>query len=40
VVELADGYEITATVQDSDVLARWLRGFGDGVSEVKHQMPQ
>jgi len=36
-VELADGYEITATVQDSDVLARWLRGFGDGVQNVNRE---
>jgi len=35
VVELEDGYEITATVLYTDVLERWLRGFGDGVSGVK-----
>ncbi len=34
VVELADGYEITATVQDSDVLERWLRGFGERVENI------
>ena len=34
VVELEDGYEISATVVDSDVLERWLLGFGDGVSGV------
>lgn len=33
--ELADGYEIAATVADTDVLSRWLNGFGGGVSEVK-----
>ena len=34
VVELEDGYEITATVQDTDVLERWLRGFGDGINGI------
>ena len=34
VVELADGYAITATVVDSDLLDWWLRGFGDGVSKI------
>lgn len=34
VVVLEDGYEITATVVDTDVLDRWLTGFGDGVSEI------
>jgi predicted DNA-binding transcriptional regulator YafY len=34
VVVLDDGYEISATVVDSDVLERWLLGFGDGVSGV------
>lgn len=34
VVELDDAYEITATVVDSAMLDWWLRGFGDGVSEV------
>lgn len=38
VVELEDGYEITATVVDTDVLDRWLTGFGDGVSAVR-KMP-
>ncbi len=33
VVELEDGYEITATVADTDVLDRWLAGFGDAVQE-------
>ncbi len=32
--ELPDGYEIMATVADTDVLGRWLNSFGDGVSEV------
>jgi hypothetical protein len=31
VVELEDGYEISATVADTDVLDRWLTGFGDAV---------
>lgn len=35
VVVLEDGYEITATVVDTDVLDRGLTGFGDGVSEIK-----
>ena len=35
VVELDDAYEITATVVDSAILDWWLRGFGDGVSEIK-----
>ena len=34
VVELEDAYEITATVVDSAMLDWWLRGFGDGVSEI------
>jgi predicted DNA-binding transcriptional regulator YafY len=34
VVERDDSYEITATVVDSDMLERWLRGFGNAVSEV------
>jgi predicted DNA-binding transcriptional regulator YafY len=34
VVELDDAYEITATVVDSAMLDWWLRGFGDGVSEI------
>ena len=33
--ELPDGYVVTATVEDTDVLGRWLNGFGDGVSEIK-----
>ena len=32
--ELPDGYVVTATVADTDVLGRWLNGFGDGVSEI------
>jgi len=35
VVELADAYEITATVVDSDMLDWWLRGFGDGINNVQ-----
>jgi len=34
VVELEDAYEISATVVDSAMLEWWLRGFGDGVSDV------
>ena len=34
VVVLEDGYEISATVVDSDVLERWLRGFGDAVDNI------
>ncbi len=34
VVEREDGYEITATVADTDVLDRWLTGFGDAVSKL------
>lgn len=37
VVEVAGGYAITATVVDSDMLDWWLRGFGDGVSQIKRQ---
>ena len=33
-VEMGDCYEITATVVDSDMLDRWLRGFGDSVTAV------
>jgi hypothetical protein len=40
VVNLDDAYEITATVVDSDMLGWWLRGFGDAVSEVKHEGSQ
>lgn len=39
VVELNDGYEITATVVDSDMLDWWLRGFGGAVSNVKKSSP-
>jgi len=40
VVELDDAYEITATVVDTAMLDWWLRGFGDGVSEVnKNSLP-
>jgi predicted DNA-binding transcriptional regulator YafY len=35
VVELNDAYEITATVVDSAMLEWWLRGFGDGMSDLK-----
>ena len=35
--ELPDAYEIMATVEDTDVLARWLNSFGAGVSEVRRQ---
>jgi predicted DNA-binding transcriptional regulator YafY len=35
--ELPDGYEITATVADTDVLGRWLSSFGGRVSEVTRQ---
>jgi predicted DNA-binding transcriptional regulator YafY len=34
VVELDDAYEITATVVESTMLEWWLRGFGDGVSDM------
>ena len=34
VAELDHTYEITATVVDTDMLDWWLRGFGDGVSEI------
>ena len=37
VVELGDGYEISATVEDTDVLDRWLAGFGDGVRSVNRE---
>lgn len=39
VVELADAYEITATVVDSKWLWRWLRGFGEAVT-LKNQSTQ
>ena len=32
--ELPDGYVITATVADTEVLGRWLNGFGDAVSQI------
>ena len=35
VVELADGYKITATVVDTAQLDWWLRGFGDHVQSIK-----
>ncbi len=34
VKELADEYEITATVVDSAMLDWWLRGFGESISEI------
>ena len=34
VIELEDTYEITATVVDSQWLWRWLRGFGEQVSNI------
>lgn len=40
VVHLDDAYLITATVVDSDMLDWWLRGFGDAVSEIKHERSQ
>lgn len=33
--ELLDGYKVTATVADTEVLSQWLKGFGDLVSEIK-----
>lgn len=35
VVELEDGYEITATVVDSAMLEWWLRGFGESVNGIR-----
>jgi predicted DNA-binding transcriptional regulator YafY len=35
--ELPDGYEISATVADTDVLGRWLNSFGPGLSEVSRR---
>ena len=35
VKEIGSDYEITATVVDSDMLDRWLRGFGDSVSRIR-----
>ncbi|MDP2370604.1 helix-turn-helix transcriptional regulator [Rhodoferax sp.] len=41
VVELADAYEIAATVVDSDMLDWWLLGFGDAVSNIcRHPIAQ
>jgi len=34
VEELAEHYEVTATVTESDLLRRWLRGFGKAVTVV------
>ena len=34
VVELENGYEITATVVDSEMLEWWLRGFGESIREI------
>lgn len=34
VKELEDAYELSATVVDSSMLDRWLRGFGKAVSGV------
>jgi len=35
--ELPEGYLITATVVDTEVLGRWLNGFGDAVSGITHR---
>lgn len=35
VMERKDYFQITATVQKTDTLLRWLRGFGDAISKVK-----
>lgn len=35
VKEIGDHYEITATVVDSDMLDRWLRGFGESVWKIR-----
>lgn len=35
--ELADGYEISATVVDSVMLEWWLRHFGDAISEISRE---
>ena len=35
--EVGEDYEITATVVDTDMLERWLRGFGDAVSNVRRR---
>lgn len=37
VVELKDGYEITATVVETAQLEWWLRGFGDAVKRVRKE---
>lgn len=37
VVELKDGYEITATVVETAQLEWWLRGFGDAVKRIKKE---
>jgi len=37
VEELPDAYEITATVVDSAMLERWLRGFGEAVTYVQRK---
>ncbi len=34
--DMGDSLEITATVEDTELLQRWLRGWGDAVSEVTH----
>jgi hypothetical protein len=36
--ELSNGYVIAATVADTDVLRRWLYGFGDAVSEITRRV--
>jgi len=40
VVELNDAYEITATVVESAMLEWWLRGFGNGVCNIKRSSPK
>lgn len=37
VTEIKDEFEISATVLDTDVLERWLRGFGDAVRDVRKE---
>lgn len=37
VIELKDGYEITATVVETAQLEWWLRGFGDAVKRVRKE---
>lgn len=37
VKELADAFEITATVRDTEMLTWWLRTFGDAVSKVRRK---